>query len=134
QLSATAWTNRDLVSLGDHDKDGAVDMVWRDFNTSRLLLRHGKPATGGGTELTSLASAVNSKNGVDAQYGTSWNTTNIPLLTGTPDITKDGIPEMWAVTGAADNGIVRFYPGGATHHGTPVGVISTDWRTKKALG
>ncbi|WP_246150571.1 VCBS repeat-containing protein [Streptomyces qinzhouensis] len=135
QLSATAWTNRDLVSLGDHDNDGAADMVWRDFNTNRLLLRHGKPATGGaGTDLLSLASAVASKNGIDAQYGTNWTTAVIPLMTGTPDVNKDGIPEIWAVTGAADVGIVRFYPGGATAHGAPVGVISSDWRTKKALG
>ncbi|MFF6971102.1 MULTISPECIES: DNRLRE domain-containing protein [Streptomyces] len=135
QLSATAWTNRDLVSLGDHDKDGAADMIWRDFNTNRLLLRHGKPATGGaGTDLNSLASAVNSKNGIDAQYGTNWTTAVIPLMTGTPDVNKDGIPEIWAITGAAENGVVRFYPGGATVHAAPTVVLTTDWRNKKRLG
>ncbi|QDY80840.1 VCBS repeat-containing protein [Streptomyces qinzhouensis] len=135
QLSANAWTNRDLVSLGDHDKDGAVDMIWRDFNTNRLLLRHGKPATGGaGTDLLSLASAANSKNGIDAQYGTNWTTAVIPLMTGSPDVNKDGIPEIWAVTGAAENGVVRFYPGGATVHAAPSVVITSDWRTKKRLG
>ncbi|MGV9313721.1 hypothetical protein ACWDR0_16255 [Streptomyces sp. NPDC003691] len=36
--------------------------------------------------------------------------------------------------GDHDNGIVRFHPGGATRQGTPVGVISSDWRTKKRLG
>ncbi|MEW1552195.1 VCBS repeat-containing protein [Streptomyces tsukubensis] len=135
QLSATAWTNRDLVSLGDHDSDGAVDMVYRTFDSARLLLRHGKPATGGaGTDLNSLASAANSKNGVDAQYGTSWSTANIPLMTGTPDVNNNGVPDIWAVTGAELGGVVRFYANLPATGGTSTTVITSDWRTKKALG
>ncbi|MFI1864059.1 hypothetical protein [Streptomyces jumonjinensis] len=135
QLSATAWTNRDLVSIGDHDNDGSADLLWRDHSTARLLLRHGKPATGGaGADLLSLASAASSKSGVDAQYGNGWTSAVIPLMTGSADVNKDGIPDIWAITGAADNGIVRFYPGGATHHADHVGVIFVDRRTHKALG
>lgn len=60
QLSSSAWTERDLVNVGDYNGDGSVDLVYRTFATNRLLLRLGKPDAGGGTSLTSLASAANS--------------------------------------------------------------------------
>ncbi|MFE0422255.1 DNRLRE domain-containing protein [Streptomyces sp. NPDC058953] len=135
RLSSTAWTNRDLVSVGDHDKNGAVDLVYRSFDSNRLLLRHGKPdpATGG-TLLTSLASAANSLTGLDAEYGTGWTPTGIPLMTGTPDVNGDGIPDIWAITGTTNGGKVLFYPNKPAFGGTPITVITTDWGSKKALG
>ncbi|MEU3603563.1 VCBS repeat-containing protein [Streptomyces sp. NPDC006798] len=135
RLSSTAWTNRDLVSVGDHDKNGAVDLVYRSFDSNRLLLRYGKadPATGG-TLLTSLASAANSATGIDAEYGTGWSPASIPLMTSTPDVNGDGIPDIWAVTGTTNGGKVLFYPNKPAFGGTPITVITTDWGAKKALG
>ncbi|MET9482678.1 FG-GAP-like repeat-containing protein [Streptomyces sp. NPDC006638] len=131
QLSATAWADRDLVNVGDYNADGSADLVYRTFVSDRLLLRHGKPDPAGGTSLTSLASAANSATGVDAEFGTGWSKASIPLMIGTPDVTKDGIPDIWALV---SDGTLRLYKATATWGGTPVTVISGGWENKKALG
>ncbi|MFD5324011.1 VCBS repeat-containing protein [Streptomyces sp. NPDC127092] len=138
RLSSSPWAERDIVSVGDHNKDGAVDLVYRTYASNRLLIRYGKKdGDGTGTSLTSLAAAADSLNGEDGVYGTGgWDATNVRLLTGTPDANGDGIPDMWAVMG--DNS-ARFYPGGAQSHGAPVEVVSeTDggvgWKNKLAIG
>ncbi|MGW8350872.1 VCBS repeat-containing protein [Streptomyces wedmorensis] len=137
RLSSSPWLERDIVSVGDHNKDGAVDLVYRTYESSRLLIRYGKKdADGTGTSLTSLSAAVNSLTGTDGVYGSGgWTATNVRLLAGTPDANGDGIPDMWAVMGSD---VAMFYPGGASVHGAPIEVVSTSdgvgWRNKQAIG
>ncbi|MEU3187721.1 FG-GAP-like repeat-containing protein [Streptomyces sp. NPDC006923] len=131
QLTSTSWDVRDLVTVGDVNRDGEMDLVYRTFASDRLLLRLGRPDAGGGTTLESLASAANSLNGTDAEYGTGWSAANFPLLTGTPDVNADGIPDIWALTGT---GTVRFYAGTKTSAGTGTEVISGGWSAKKSFG
>ncbi len=49
----------------DVSGDGAADMVYRTDSSGRLLLRKGIAASGGGTDLNSLASAANSSGKAD---------------------------------------------------------------------
>ncbi|MCX5397483.1 FG-GAP-like repeat-containing protein [Streptomyces sp. NBC_00102] len=131
QLAGASWDVRDLVNIGDVNKDGAADLLYRTFASNRLLLRLGKPDGAGGTVLASLAYADASLSGVDAEYATGWSATAYPLMTGTADVSQDGIPDIWAL--AAD-GTVKFFKGGATTLGAPVTVISGGWSGKKAMG
>ncbi|MFD6530289.1 FG-GAP-like repeat-containing protein [Streptomyces sp. NPDC060184] len=130
-LSGASWTSRDLVNIGDVNKDGAADLVYRTFGTDRLLLRLGKKDAAGGTSLASLGSAAASLSGADAEYATGWSLAAYPLMTGSADVSQDGIPDVWAL--AAD-GTVKFLKGGATSLGAPVTVISGGWSGKKAMG
>lgn len=129
------WGNRDLAIVMDVSGDGIADMVYRTDSTGRLLFRKGIAASGGGTDLNSLASAANSAGKIDTEYGASgWYTTDVPLLMGTPDANGDGIPDIWAV---AANGAVRFHPGGRTTlsgSGTQVINPNTYWPTRLSIG
>ncbi|MCX4674868.1 DNRLRE domain-containing protein [Streptomyces sp. NBC_01433] len=131
RLSGSEWADRDLVNVGDFNKDGAADLVYRTFVTNRLLLRLGKADAGGGTSLTSLGSAANSLTGVDAEFGTGWGKAAIPLMTGTPDVTGDGIPDIWALMA---DGTLRIYKATPTWGGSATTVISGGWEQKLALG
>ncbi|WP_299532336.1 DNRLRE domain-containing protein [uncultured Streptomyces sp.] len=131
RLSSTLWADRDLVNVGDYNGDGFADLVYRTFVSDRLLLRLGKADAAGGTSLTSLSSAANSSTGVDAEFGTGWSKTNIPLMTGTPDVSGDGIPDIWALMA---DGTVRFYKATATWGGSATTVISGGWESKKSFG
>ena len=101
------------------------------FASGRLLVRHGKPHAETVIDLPSLGSAAASLKGVDAEYGTGWTSTNIPMMTGTPDVTGDGIPDIWALDSA---GKVRFYKPSATDTGAGTTVIVGGWEAKKAFG
>ncbi|MEU9174057.1 FG-GAP-like repeat-containing protein [Streptomyces sp. NPDC048420] len=134
-LSGSAWTSRDLVTVMDVSGDGIADMVYRTDASGRLLLRKGVAASGGGTNLNSLASAANSSGGTDTEYGASgWLSSEVPLLMGTPDANSDGIPDIWAVNA---NGSVRFHPGSRTVlSGTGAEIIApaSYWKTRIAIG
>ncbi|MEW1546800.1 VCBS repeat-containing protein [Streptomyces tsukubensis] len=130
---AENWTERDIVNVGDFNNDGAADLVYRSFaaaTNGMLMIRHGKPATGGGTDLGSLSSAANSLNGADATYGTSWTTANIPMMLGTPDVDDNGVPDIWATT---PDGGLRYYASTPTGGG-PATVIGAGWHRMKRLG
>ncbi|MFG3292700.1 FG-GAP-like repeat-containing protein [Streptomyces sp. NPDC048179] len=132
QNGGTVWPDRDLVSVGDHNNDGAVDLVLRTLSTGQLTLRYGKPKSGGGTALDSLATAGNSLNGKDTTYAASgWTTAGVRLLLGTPDANHDGIPDMWAVM---NDGSVRMYSGGTSAVGSYTTVVSSGWGGKLAIG
>ncbi|MGW9022686.1 hypothetical protein ACWGQ5_00300 [Streptomyces sp. NPDC055722] len=132
QSGGSVWPDRDLVSVGDHNGDGAVDLVFRTLSTGKLTLRYGKPNGSGGTAIDSLANSGNSLNGVDLTYAASgWTTSSVRLLLGTPDANHDGIPDMWAVM---NDGSVQMYSGGASTVGTYTTVVSSGWDGKLAIG
>ncbi|MBT2487694.1 DNRLRE domain-containing protein [Streptomyces sp. ISL-96] len=137
RLSSSAWEPRDIVSVMDITGDGVTDLVYRSDETSRLYLRTGKPAAGGGTDLASLGSGAASAGGSDLVYGASgWHTSNVRLLLGTPDVNGDGIPDIWTIKA---DGAVRFYAGtrGEMAHGG-VQILSVGngvgWKNKQAIG
>ncbi|MFI9174067.1 DNRLRE domain-containing protein [Streptomyces lincolnensis] len=132
---SSGWTDRDLVIVADVSGDGVADMVYRTDASGRLLLRKGIAASGGGTDLASLASAASSSGGLDTEYAASgWSRASVPLLMGTPDANSDGIPDIWAVR---SDGPVRFHAGGrAALSGTGTEIIgkSTYWPIRISIG
>ncbi len=135
RLSASAWTDRDLVTVMDVSGDGVADLVYRTDASGRLLLRKGIAAGSGGTDLNSFASAVNSAGGADTEYGASgWGSDAIPLLMGMPDANSDSVPDIWAVR---SDGSVRFHPGSKTAlsgSGTEIISKASYWATRTAIG
>lgn len=132
KIASTAWLERDLVSVGDHDKDGAPDLLWRSGASDRLYLRYGVADSAGGSTIASLATAAASRTGADEVYAEGWSPTTVPVthLRGTPDVTGDGIPDIWAL---GSNGDVYFHKGGASTIGTGTAVITrtSEWATTK---
>ncbi|MEW1725161.1 FG-GAP-like repeat-containing protein [Streptomyces sp. NPDC093109] len=135
RLSGSAWLNRDLVTVLDVTGDGVTDIVYRSDASGRLLLRTGIKAASGGVDFNSLTSAANSGTGADDQYGASgWLSSSIPHLMGTPDVTGDGIPDIWAVFA---NGSVRLYTGSKTAlsgSGTEIIASASYWKTRQTIG
>lgn len=135
QIATSAWADRDLISIGDNNKDGEPDLVYRSTTSSNLYLRYGIADSNGGSTIESLATAAGSLTGVDTTYATGWTQTNmpLPLLYGTPDVTRDGIPDIWSLT---SDGSVKIYAGGTKTLGTGTEVISSgsEWNKKLAFG
>jgi hypothetical protein len=134
KLPSTEWTNRTIISVADHNGDGAVDLVYRAA-AGALFLRHGKKA-GTKTDLNSLATAASSATGKDTAYSSaSWDTANIRLTAGTPHPTGDNKPDIWVIK--TDN-TVWLYPGGATVQGTGRKIAAVtdgrNWTDTKAIG
>ncbi|MER6916160.1 DNRLRE domain-containing protein [Streptomyces sp. NPDC000594] len=133
--ASAAWLERDLVSVQDITGDGEADIVYRTDASHRLLLRKGKAASGGGTDLDSLASEAASLGGLDIEYGASgWSRASIPFLMGVPDADGDAIPDVWTVR---SDGSVRFYSGGRTvlaGSGKEVVAPAAHWKTRQAIG
>ncbi|MFF3752300.1 FG-GAP-like repeat-containing protein [Streptomyces sp. NPDC002018] len=135
-INSSAWDVRDLVSVGDHNKDGAPDLVWRSESSDRLYIRHGIKDGAGGSTVASLSTAAGSLMGVDTAYAEGWAETTMPTsrLYGTPDVTGDGIPDIWSQHA---DGSIKIYKGGASALGSGATVISADseWdATKLAFG
>ncbi|MXM67233.1 DNRLRE domain-containing protein [Streptomyces sp. HUCO-GS316] len=135
RLSGSAWKNRDIALAQDVSGDAVADIVYRSDVTGRLLLRKGIAASGGGTDLNSLASAANSAGGAETEYASSgWLSSSVPLLMGTPDANGDSVPDVWAVK---SDGSVRFHAGGKTAlsgSGTEIVKPSSSWLTRIAIG
>ena len=135
RLTSAPWTERDLVTVMDVSGDGVTDIVYRTDVSSQLMLRKGIAASGGGVDFNSLATGANSSGGTDTVYGAGgWSSTSIPLLVGTPDVSGDGIPDVWTVR---SDGSVRFYAGGKTvlaGSGTEIVSASSNWKTRIAIG
>ncbi|MDQ1065159.1 hypothetical protein [Streptomyces canus] len=138
RLSASAWTDRDLVTAQDISGDGVTDFVYRSDASGRLLLRKGvKNTATGGVDIGSLGSAAASSGGTDTEYGASgWSSSSIRLLFGTPDANGDGIPDIWTLR---VDGTVRFYPGSRTVlSGSGTEIIGNGdgigWKSKLTVG
>ncbi|WP_411112299.1 DNRLRE domain-containing protein [Streptomyces sp. c-19] len=134
-LTSSPWADRDLVTVADFGGDGVPDLLYRSETAGfGLALRHGKPGTGGGVDLNSLATAANSKTGRDEVYGTGgWDKASMPKIMGTPDAhgDSDGIPDIWAV---ASDGYLYFYAGGRTEHGARFAASGVGWGSNRAIG
>lgn len=110
QLWPSGWTGRDLVTVQDVSGDGVTDIVFREDATAKLRLRTGIAATGGGVDMTSLASGGGSSGGADTEYAPAgWDNASMLHVLGTPDVNGDSVPDLWAIRA---DGTVRFYAGG----------------------
>ncbi|MER6243116.1 hypothetical protein [Streptomyces griseorubiginosus] len=127
----TAWPGRDLVNVSDITGDGIADLLYRS-TSGRALLRQGKAdSSGKGLDVLSLATAAASSTGTDGEYAASgWSPTEMPRLLGIPDVTTDGVPDIWA---HMSDGSVRLYSGGKSVVGGSTTVIG-NWTGKLTFG
>ncbi|MEV4948514.1 hypothetical protein, partial [Streptomyces sp. NPDC053755] len=133
-MNADAWERRDIVNVADIDVDGTPDLLWRNLDNGNMYVRHGKPgaAGAGSVDLTSLMLAANSLNG-DVAYGTGWTEANVNTAIGIPDVSGDGIPDIWTRTTA--DGTIKIYHPSKTNTNAPVKtVLSVNWNGIKAFG
>ncbi|MDX3312243.1 DNRLRE domain-containing protein [Streptomyces sp. NPDC054884] len=133
-MNSDAWARRDIVNVADVSGDNTPDLLWRNLDNGNMYLRHGKPGTvAGSVDLASLKVAADSGTGKDEAYGTSWTEANVPTAIGIPDVSKDGIPDIWARL--ASDGYTRIYNPSRTNTNAAVKVVLTsNWNTVKAFG
>ncbi|WP_175412257.1 DNRLRE domain-containing protein [Streptomyces sp. TRM64462] len=128
KLSGEDWTDRDLVQVGHIAGDTAPDLVYRVNASGQLHLRYGRNAASGGLDFGSLATKTASAGQLDTYGGSTVRTrAAAPVVTGTPDVTGDGLPEVWTMYA---NGDVYVHPGNAT------GLVHAGsfWVIKETLG
>ncbi|GAQ57082.1 FG-GAP repeat protein [Streptomyces acidiscabies] len=136
QLTTGAWADRDFVAIADYNGDGAADMTYRvrtGTAAGNIYLRKGiLDSDGVGTVLKSLGTSADSLDG-DDYYVTpgTFTAADFPLLYGSPDITKDGIPDIVATNSA---GALLLYKGGATTIGAATTLRASLFATTKQLG
>ncbi|WP_330330260.1 DNRLRE domain-containing protein [Streptomyces sp. NBC_00536] len=139
QIGGAGWKQRDIVGVRDVSGDGVPDLIFRDESMANrgLALRKGKPSATGGVDLASLASEAASNGAKDITYGTTgWNRATWPLLRGVPDLTGDGIPDLYLTN---TNGMLYLFKGGTTAIGgaavgTGGNVGEDGWNTFPAIG
>lgn len=132
-MNSDAWARREIVNVADINGDKTPDLLWRNLDNGNMYVRHGKPGpVTGSVDLVSLKLASGSLGG-DVAYGTSWSEANIPTAIGIPDVSGDGIPDIWARL--RSDGATRIYHPSRTNTNPPVKVVlSVDWNTVKAFG
>jgi hypothetical protein len=99
QLSASAWSDRDIVTLADFNSDGTIDMLYRTA-AGNLWLRHSAATTTGATDWATLASSAVSLDGDDLYAEGGFTTATYPHLYGSPGMTSTDLPDVWALTPA----------------------------------
>ncbi|WP_422770764.1 DNRLRE domain-containing protein [Plantactinospora sp. WMMC1484] len=132
-MEGTAWARRQIVNVADVDLDGTPDLLWRELDTGRMFVRHGRPGpTAGSVDLNSLKTAAASRQG-DVQYGNSWTEANVSMVIGIPDVNGDRVPDLWTRSGA--DGRINVYHASTTDTGGPVKVVlEGDWSSVRAFG
>ncbi|MCP3822006.1 DNRLRE domain-containing protein [Streptomyces sp. A3M-1-3] len=137
QLTGEDWTQRDIVQLGNIAGDEALDLVYRDNAAGQLHLRQGKKAASGGTDPASIATKAAAAAQLDTYGVSGWSRTSLPIVTGTPDVSGDGVPDIWALLSSGD---VRVYPGRAagltstTMFHVVSGTVGPNWAGHTAIG
>ncbi|MFI1707800.1 FG-GAP-like repeat-containing protein [Streptomyces griseoruber] len=133
RMTSSAWgaTERDFVAIADYNGDGAADMTYRT-SAGNLVLRKGiLDSDGVGTVLASLGTSAASLDGDDTYASGSFTYAAYPLIYGTPDVTGDGVPDIWTTNAA---GALLLHQGGATAIGTSTTLRSSGWDTVQRLG
>ncbi|MGW0827850.1 DNRLRE domain-containing protein [Streptomyces sp. NPDC002845] len=132
RMTTDSWATRDFVAIADYNGDGAADMTFRTA-TGNIQLRKGiLDSDGVGTVLNSLGQSGWSLDGDDPYVPSgTMKPGAFPLLYGSPDVTGDGIPDVWATNSA---GALLLYKGGATTLGSATTVHSGGWGNVKQLG
>ncbi|WP_369037958.1 FG-GAP-like repeat-containing protein [Streptomyces adonidis] len=122
QLTASDWSDRDIVSLADFNSDDTVDMIYRTA-TGKLWLRHSAATSTGTTDWATLATSGASLDGDDL-YGEGFTTAVYPFLYGSPGMTSTDLPDIWAIT-----------PAGLLYRldGTATGISATTYTGKTLI-
>ncbi|MFD6323715.1 DNRLRE domain-containing protein, partial [Streptomyces sp. NPDC058442] len=133
RMNHDAWARREIVNVADINGDKTPDLLWRNLDNGNMYARHGKPGpVSGSVDLISLKLAANSLNG-DVRYATDWSEAIVPTALGIPDVSGDGVPDIWARL--RSDGHTRIYNPSRTSAGSPVKVVLTvDWNAIKAFG
>ncbi|WP_406290037.1 FG-GAP-like repeat-containing protein [Embleya sp. NBC_00896] len=109
-IGGGGWQNYTIHGAGDITGDGAVDLIARTIAGDGKLWVYKGVKEGNGTRLSSLGAS-----GSRFEYGASgWQKGQIAEITALPDVTADGIPDLWVLRA---NGDRLFYPGLRTEHG-----------------
>ncbi|MFE2867021.1 FG-GAP-like repeat-containing protein [Embleya sp. NPDC059259] len=104
------WQGYTIHGAGDITGDGAFDLLARTRAGDGKLWVYKGVKEGNGTRLNSFGSGSSR-----FEYGASgWQQSQIAQITAIPDVTADGIPDLWVLRG---NGDRLFYPGLRTSHG-----------------
>ncbi|MFD6751893.1 DNRLRE domain-containing protein [Micromonospora gifhornensis] len=132
-MEGTAWARREILNITDFDRDGTPDLLWRNLDAGTLYVRHGLPGTGANSvNLNSLKQAVNSREG-DVRIGTGWTEATYNAVIGIPDVSGDGIPDLW--TRAGTGGSIRLHQPSLIDIDASVQVVlSPDYTSFRAFG
>jgi hypothetical protein len=132
---SSLWTDRDVVNVADIDLDGTPDMLWRNVVNGNMYIRHGKPGTvAGSVDLESLRTGAASREGQDTVYGTEWTLAENDVVVAIPDVSGDGIPDIWA---RYPDGSIQVHHPSKTGAGAAVKTVisaSSGWSAVKAFG
>ncbi|WP_433531969.1 DNRLRE domain-containing protein [Micromonospora sp. CA-263727] len=132
-MEGTAWARREIINITDFDRDGTPDLIWRNLDAGTLYVRHGKPGPVAlSVNLDSLKQAINSRDG-DVRIGTGWTEAAYNAVIGIPDVSGDGIPDLWTRSGT--DGRIRLHRPSLTNIDASVQVVlSPDYTTFRAFG
>ncbi|SCG58006.1 FG-GAP-like repeat-containing protein [Micromonospora halophytica] len=120
-MEGTAWARREVVNIADIDLDGTPDLLWRNLDNGNMYVRHGRPGpVAGSVDLHSLKQAAHSRNG-DVSYGTGWTEAAIDVVVAIPDVSGDGVPDLW-VRFSSDRKLRVYHPS-RTNAGAPVKIV-----------
>ncbi|MEV6349921.1 DNRLRE domain-containing protein [Actinoplanes sp. NPDC051851] len=136
-MEGASWklgTSREVLSIDDINLDGTPDLLWRSMSSGKLYVRQGiAGSVSGSVSLDSLKYAANSATGADIAYGTGWGASTISAIVSIPDVSGDGVPDMWVRY--ASDGQIRVYHPSTTATGDAVKVVlGANWSEVKTFG